>query len=65
MTDQGRIEADVAVRVALIDGRLEGNIRATEHVVLDSNAWVSGNIHTPSLSIRHGAVFEGRSFLLE
>jgi cytoskeletal protein CcmA (bactofilin family) len=65
MTEQGRIEADVAVRVALINGHLEGNIRAREHVVLDSNARVSGNIHTPSLSIRDGAVFEGHSFLLD
>ena len=65
MTEQGKVEADVAVRVALIDGHLEGNIMASEHIVLDSNARVAGNIHTPSLSIRDGAVFEGHSFLLD
>ena len=65
MTEQGRVEADVDVRVALIDGHLEGNIWATEHVMLDSNARVAGNIHTPSLSIKDGAVFEGHSVLLE
>jgi cytoskeletal protein CcmA (bactofilin family) len=65
MSQLGRVEADVDVRVALIDGYLEGNIWATEHVLLDSNARVAGNIHSPSLSIKDGAVFEGRSVLLE
>ena len=65
MTELGRVEADVDVRIALIDGYLEGNIWATEHVMLDSNARVAGNIHTPSLSIKDGAVFEGHSVLLE
>ena len=65
MTERGHVEADVDVRVAIIDGYLEGNLRATEHVLLNSNARVSGDIHTPSLSIRDGAVFEGQSFFLE
>ena len=65
VTASGHVEADVDVRVAMIDGYLEGNLRATEHVVLNSNAKVAGDIHTPSLSIRHGAVFEGNSYFLE
>jgi cytoskeletal protein CcmA (bactofilin family) len=65
MTENGRIEADVDVRVAIIDGHLEGTLRATEHVVLNSTARVAGDIHTPSLSIKDGAVFEGNSYFLE
>ena len=65
MTARGQVQADVDVRVAIIDGYLEGNLRATEHVVLKSNARVAGDIHMPSLSIRDGAVFEGNSFFLE
>ena len=65
MSPQGRVKADVDVRVALIDGHLEGTLRATEYVVLDRNARVAGNIHTPSLTIKDGAVFEGTSFMLE
>ena len=65
MTEQGRIEADVDVRVAIIDGHLEGTLRATEQVVLNSTARVAGDIHTPSLSIKDGAVFEGNSYFLE
>jgi cytoskeletal protein CcmA (bactofilin family) len=65
MTERGRIEADVDVRVAIIDGYLAGTLRATEHVVLGSNSRVTGDIHTPSLSISDGAVFEGQSYFLE
>ena len=65
MTARGQVQADVDVREAIIDGYLEGNLRATEHVVLKSNARVAGDIHMPSLSIRDDAVFEGNSFFLE
>ena len=65
MTARGQVQADVDVRVAIIDGYLEGNLRATEHVVLKSNARVAGDIHMPSLSIRDGADLEGNSFFLE
>jgi cytoskeletal protein CcmA (bactofilin family) len=65
MSKHGHVNADVDVRVALIDGHLEGTLRATEHVVLDRNARVAGNIHTPSLTIKDGAVFDGTSFMLE
>lgn len=64
MTDQGRVEADVDVRIAIIDGCLEGNLKASEQVVLNSGARVNGNIHTPSLSVKDGALFEGNVFFL-
>jgi cytoskeletal protein CcmA (bactofilin family) len=65
MSRKGRVEADIDVRIAIIDGCLEGRLRATEHVVLESSARVSGEIHTPSLEIKNGAVFEGTSFFIE
>ena len=65
MTEQGHVEADVEVRIAIIDGYLEGNLRASDHVVLNPRARVAGNIHTPQLSVRDGAVFDGQSFLLD
>lgn len=65
MTSVGRIEADVDVRAAIIDGHLSGTLRATEHVLLKSNARVYGDIHTPSLTVNDGAVFDGSSYFLE
>jgi cytoskeletal protein CcmA (bactofilin family) len=59
LTKRGRIEADINVGIALINGSVTGNITATERVVLESEARVSGQIRTPALSVRLGAVLDG------
>jgi cytoskeletal protein CcmA (bactofilin family) len=59
LTKRGRIEADINVGVAVIFGSVTGNITATERVVLQSEARVSGQIRTRALSVRLGAVFDG------
>jgi cytoskeletal protein CcmA (bactofilin family) len=59
LTQRGRIEADVNVKAAVINGWVTGNITATERVVLESEARVTGQIHTPALSVRLGAIFDG------
>jgi cytoskeletal protein CcmA (bactofilin family) len=48
----------------MVDEYLEGTLRTMEPVLLNSTARVRGDIHTPSLSIRDGAVFEGNSYFL-
>lgn len=63
LTRRGRIEADINVGVAVINGSVTGNITATERVVLESDAKVTGDIFTPALSIRLGAVFDGDCML--
>jgi len=59
LTRSGRIEADINVGVAVINGLVTGNITAGERVLLDSNARVTGKIITPLLSVRIGAIFAG------
>jgi cytoskeletal protein CcmA (bactofilin family) len=59
LTESGRIEADINVGVAVINGSVTGDITAAERVLLDSNARVSGKIITPLLSVRVGAIFDG------
>lgn len=60
ITEQGRLQADVEVTVAIIDGVFKGNITATEGVVLENHAFVIGDIYTPELTIRGGAIIEGK-----
>ena len=55
----GVVEANVAVATARINGTVNGDIIASERIELGRTAQVNGNIHTPSLVIEHGAVFEG------
>lgn len=59
LTKRGRIEADIDVRVAVINGCVTGNITATDHVVLESEARVMGQINTRALSVRLGAILDG------
>ena len=59
VTNKGRVDADIDVGVAVINGAVVGNITASERVFLDSNALVKGQIITRRLSMRPGAIFEG------
>jgi cytoskeletal protein CcmA (bactofilin family) len=65
LTQRGRIEADIEVAVAVINGSVTGNISASERVVLDSNARVTGLIRTRALSIRLGAIFDGDCIFID
>ena len=60
VSEHARLEADVEVTVAMIDGVFKGNITATEGVVLENHAMVIGDIHTPEITIRGGAIIEGK-----
>jgi cytoskeletal protein CcmA (bactofilin family) len=64
LTKRGRIEADINVGVAVIAGSVTGDITASERVVLESDARVTGQIKTPALSVRLGAVFDGDCVLI-
>jgi cytoskeletal protein CcmA (bactofilin family) len=64
VSETGDVEADIFVPIAIIDGLVRGNIRATERVELGSHARVIGNIETPALSIQPGAIFKGQVHFL-
>lgn len=59
LTKRGRIEADIEVGTAIIDGFVAGNISASDRVELKSDARVKGQIFTPALSMRLGALLDG------
>jgi len=63
LAKRGRIEADVNVKAAVINGWVTGNITATESVLLESEARVTGQIRTRALSVRLGAIFDGECLL--
>ena len=65
VTNKGRVDADIDVGVAVINGVVVGNITASERVFLDSNALVKGQIITRRLSMRPGAIFEGECMFID
>ena len=55
----GRVKANVTARVVVVQGKLEGNIRASDRVDLRQSAVVTGDIATHRISIDEGAYFKG------
>ena len=55
----GVVEASVKVKNATVGGRVEGDIEASEVVVLEGNSTVIGDVTTKKLIIEEGAVFNG------
>lgn len=55
----GRINANIAVAAAVINGVVNGDIVATERLEIGKSARVVGNIQAPVLVIEEGAMFEG------
>jgi len=57
---EGRLKANVTARAVVVQGKLEGNIQASERVDLKQSAVVVGDIVTERISIEHGACIKGR-----
>lgn len=56
---EGRVRADVYAKSIAVDGTTEGDLYATERVVIHVNARVNGNIVAPRVAIEEGARFKG------
>ncbi|HHF43412.1 MAG: hypothetical protein DRI99_02450 [Candidatus Aminicenantes bacterium] len=55
-----RVEASVEVRAIILRGYFKGNILAHEKVLIESGAFLEGEIETPCLAIEEKAQFKGR-----
>ncbi len=56
---EGRVEADVNTKAAVVTGTVVGNISAEEKIELQAKSVVNGDIRTRSLVVEQGAVFQG------
>jgi cytoskeletal protein CcmA (bactofilin family) len=55
----GRVKANVTACAVVVQGKLEGNIQASDRVDLKQSAVVMGDIATQRISIAEGAYFKG------
>jgi len=51
--------AEVNAGTVIVNGMVEGNVRATQLVELHAPGRVKGNIETPALTMDRGVIFEG------
>ncbi len=57
------VEAEIDIGEVIIQGTLVGNVRAKRGIEVLAPGRVKGDLHTPSLMIEKGVLFEGRSFM--
>ena len=55
----GRVKANINARSVIVQGRLEGNVHASDRADLKNSAIVLGDIATQRISIEEGAYFKG------
>jgi cytoskeletal protein CcmA (bactofilin family) len=56
----GQVKANVNAKGVVIQGKLEGNVRATDRAELRKSAIAIGDIATQRLAIEDGAYFKGK-----
>jgi cytoskeletal protein CcmA (bactofilin family) len=59
--EEALIEADICVSYASISGEIRGNITAEQRVDIHAPGKVFGNIHSPTVVIDEGVIFEGKA----
>jgi cytoskeletal protein CcmA (bactofilin family) len=61
--DGAYVEAEIDIGEVIIQGTVVGNVRAKRSIEIHAPGKMKGDLHTPSLQIDKGVIFEGRSFM--
>lgn len=57
--DGAKVNAEIHAGTVIVNGSVEGNIRASQLIEVHQPARIKGNLETPSLSMDRGVMFEG------
>jgi cytoskeletal protein CcmA (bactofilin family) len=57
--DGARVTAEINAGTVIINGSVEGNVKATQLIELHSPGRVKGNLESPALTMERGVIFEG------
>jgi len=57
--DGARVNAEIQAGTVIINGQVEGNVRATAIIEVHQPGRVKGNLETPALAMDRGVIFEG------
>jgi cytoskeletal protein CcmA (bactofilin family) len=55
----GEVTADVVAHTIFVDGRMDGNLVASERIVIRKSARIKGSLASPRVSLEDGAQFNG------
>lgn len=57
---KGHVQAEIEAREIVVNGSLQGNLKAEDHLRLGSSSQVEGTLSAPSVGIDDGARFRGK-----
>ena len=60
LSEHGRVNGEISVTHLVVNGVVDGPVRAAEYLELQSKAKVTGNVYYKTLEIQLGAIVEGR-----
>ena len=60
LSEHGKIDGDVSVTHLVVNGVVNGTVRAEEYMELQSKGRVTGDVYYKTLELQLGAVAEGR-----
>lgn len=60
VSESGSIEGDISVPMLSVNGKVSGNVFASERMVLAPNARVTGNVYYNRLEVQAGAEVNGQ-----
>ena len=63
--ETAQIKGNITANYVVIDGVVEGNITANDSIELLNKSKVTGDLTTTILSINEGAIFKGKSLMIE
>ena len=55
----GKVKADVHGKMVIVEGEVDGDLKAQEQIILRNTARVEGSISAPRVALEDGAVFRG------
>ena len=57
--DGAKVAAEISAGTVVVNGAVEGNIRASQMIEIHQPGRIKGNLETPSLAMDRGVIFEG------
>jgi cytoskeletal protein CcmA (bactofilin family) len=60
ISDVGSVKGEIDAPMVIVNGRVEGNVRAGTRVELAANARISGNVYYKLIEMQLGAMVEGQ-----
>jgi len=60
LTETAFMLGDILAKCIIVDGKVEGNLKATDRLEINPNGRIKGDIFTQKLLMADGAEFDGR-----